>query len=406
MQIRTNKAEADFKSEAGDTGARLGTALLVYMLGVTLIVTLLPFPFVWPDRWQINVGDDPYDAIVSVLLFVPLGFLFRMATSRERQSSMRWVIWSAVLISIMIEAMQLFDGTRESTLLDVVANIFGAWVGALAFDRIARSARLNARLIGWLGLEIPLMGLVYLLVPLLWANSLAGRGAWVPTLGTFLIGAFGATLLGGLQRHYFGPSRGAEPHHTAAFAAIWFIAGALAMLPWRPFELAGGALAVAALCWWQGRRRLHDTASKRRFEASLLRSAVPLYAAYLVMLVSSPVLEEIGSWHGHFGFPGVAFSRVEIARLLELCVAFTLVGYMGAEIRGRDVMRYRDAIPRLIAWGIGLAIAVEAARGFGVYGASLARAVLVVAACLYGGWLYYLQRAHVMWLVRRTAPDA
>jgi len=289
----------------------------------------------------------------------------------------------------------------------VIANTVGAWVGVLGFDRIARSAKLSGRIIGWLGLEIPLMGLVYLLVPLLWVNSLAARGEWVPTFTTFLIGAFGATLLGGLQRHYFGPSRAAEPHHTAAFAALWFVAGAFAMLPWQPFGLAGGALAVAALCWWQGRRRLHDPGSNRRFEAPLLRSAAPLYAAYLVVLVISPVLDEVGSWQGHFGFPPRASSRVETAQLLELCAAFTLLGYMAAEIRGREVMRYRGALPRLIAWSIGLAIAAEAARGFGVQGASLARGALVVAVCLYGGWLYYLQRAHVMWLVsKKRAPDA
>jgi VanZ family protein len=402
MQNSGSKADADFQPLAVDTGARLGTALLVYMLSVTMIVTLLPFHFALPDRWQVTVGDDPYDAIVSVLLFVPLGFLFRLARPRERQGSMLLVIWNAALISIAIEAMQLFDVTRESTLLDVTANIFGAWVGALAFDRIARSARLSGQLIGWLGLEIPLMGLVYLLVPLLWVNSLATQGELVRTFTTFLIGAFGATLLGGLQRHYFGPSRAAERHHTATFAAMWFVAGAFAMLPWRPFELVGGALAVAAFCWLQGRRRLHDPGSNRRFEAALLRSAAPLYAAYFVLLVISPVLDEVGSWQGRFGFPEVAPSRVEIARLLELCAAFALVGYMAAEIRGREVMRYRDAFPRLIAWGVGLAIAAEAARGFDLYGASLARGILVVAACLYGGWLYYLQRAHVMWLVSKN----
>jgi VanZ family protein len=394
--------EADFKSHAADTGARLGTALLAYIVGVTLIVTLLPFHFAWPERWQVSIGDDPYDVIVNMLLFVPFGFLFRLAMPRERQGSILFVIWNAALISIAIEAVQLFDQGRESTLLDVIANTLGAWLGALAFDRIARSARLSGRLIGWLGLEIPLMGLVYLLVPLLWVNALGARGELVRTFTTFLIGAFGAMLLGGLQRHYFGPSKAAEPHHTAAFAAIWFVAGAFAMFPWRPLELVLGALAVAALCWWQGRRRLRDPVSNRRFEAPLLRSAAPLYAAYLVMLVISPVLGEIGPWQGRFGFPEVAPSQVETARLLELCAAFTLLGYMTAEIRGRAVLRYRDAFPRLIAWAIGLAVAAEAARGFDLHGASLARGVLVVAACLYGGWLYYLQRAHVMWLVSKN----
>jgi hypothetical protein len=115
-----------------------------------------------------------------------------------------------------------------------------------------------------------------------------------------------------------------------------------------------------------------------------------------------PVFDDLVSWHGHFGFAEATPSRVETARLLELCAAFTLMGYMAAEVRGREVMRYRDALPRLVAWGIGLAVAAEAARGFDVYGASLARGVLVVAGCLYGGWLYYLQRAHVIWLVAKN----
>ena len=397
MDGRTAQPGDASQPRAIDTGTRLGTALLVYMLGVTLIVTLLPFQFAWPERWEVGVGHDPYDAVLNVLLFVPLGFLYRMVTPRGR-GSMLLVIVKAALISSVIEATQLFDATREATVLDVVANTFGAAVGAVGFDRIARSARLGGRVIGWLGLEIPLMGLVYLLVPLLWLNTLAARGDPLRTLATFLIGVFGAVLLAGLQRHYFGPSRAADPQRTAAFAAIWFVAGAFAMLPWRPFELAGAALAIALLCWLLGRRP-RVAGANRRFEAPLLRSAAWLYGAYLLVLVVSPVLYEVVSWHVRFGFPIAAGSRVEIARLLELVAALTLVGYMAAEIRGREVMRYRDAVPRLIAWGIGLAVVTEAVRGFDVHGASLARAALVVAGCAFGGWLYYLQRAHVIWLV-------
>lgn len=401
MQNNASTLDADSAPQAPDTGARLGTALLAYMLCVTLIVTLLPFHFAWPERWHVTLGDDPYDMVVSVLLFIPLGFLYRLAMPRERVSTIL-VIGRAALISIVIEGMQLFDATRESTVLDVIANSLGAWIGVLSFDRIARSAQLSGRIIGWLGLEIPLMGLVYLLVPLLWVNTLAARGQLVPTFTTFLIGAFGALLLGGLQGHYFGPSRAAEPHHTAAFAASWFVAGAIAMFPWQPLGLIAGPLAVAALCWWQGRRRLHDPGANRRFEGPLLRSAAPLYAAYLLVLVVAPVLHEVGAWRGSFGFPRIAPSRVDTAQLLELCAAFTLMGYMVAEMRGRAVMRYRNALSRLLAWGIGLVIAAEVARGFGVQGASLARGTLVVGACLYGGWLYYLQRAHVIWLVSKN----
>jgi hypothetical protein len=398
--------DGDFQPRAADTGARLGTALLVYMVGVTLIVTLLPFHFAWPEQWQVTVGGDAYDFAVSVLLFVPLGFLFRFATPRRRPEPLAVVIWNAALISVMIEALQLFDPTRVSAILDVVANTLGAAMGAFAFDRMARSAGLSGRAIGWLGLEMPLMALVYLLVPLRWANSLAARGEWVPTGTTLLIGAFGAILLGGLQRHYFGPSRAAEPHHTAAFAALWFVAGAFAMLIWQPVALAAGALGVMAICWWQGRRALHDAGSNRRFEAPLLRSALPLFAVYLAVLIIAPVFGEMNSWRGQFGFPAVTPSRVETAQVLELCAAFTLLGYISTEMRGRDVKQYRDALPRLIAWGVGLAIACEVARGFNLHGASAARGALLVAACVFGGWLYYLQRAHVIWLVSKNdAPS-
>lgn len=403
MQSAVSKAEAGPTLRTGDTGSRLGMALLVYMIGVTLIVTLVPFHFAWPQAWRISVGDDPYDFVLNALLFVPLGFLYRMVTPRG-WGAMLLVVVNAALISVAIEAMQIFDATREATALDVIAATLGALAGVLAFDRIARSARASGRVIGWLGLEIPLMGLVYLLVPLLWVNTLAARGEPVPTAATLLIGVFGAVLLGGLQRQYFGPARQAEPQRTALFAALWFLAGALAMLPWRLYELAGGAIVVALLCWWLGRRPLPE-GSNRRFEGRLLRTAAPVYGAYLATLIAAPLLEGIGPAHGHFGFTGISPSRVEIAQLLELCAAFTLVGYMVTENRGREVMRYRDALPRLIAWAVGLALAAEAARGFGVHGASLARGLLVIAACCYGGWLYYLQRAHVIRLVSRNTRE-
>src|SRR5688572_16469496 len=95
-----------------DTGARLGTALLAYWIGVTLIVTLVPFHFAWPDTWRLSFGGDPFAGIVSVLLFIPFGFLHRLAAPGERKGSMLLAVTNAAFISIAIEAMQLFDATR------------------------------------------------------------------------------------------------------------------------------------------------------------------------------------------------------------------------------------------------------------------------------------------------------
>src|SRR5436853_7630144 len=139
MQSQTSKAMADSPPPETSTGTRLGTALLMYMLAVTLIVNLLPFHFTWPDEWRVSVESDPYDLITDFVLFIPLGFLYRMATPRG-WAAVVLIVVNAAVISVAIEAMQLLDETRQAAVLDVVANSFGALVGVLAFDRIARSA--------------------------------------------------------------------------------------------------------------------------------------------------------------------------------------------------------------------------------------------------------------------------
>ena len=380
---------------AATTGERLGFALFAYALAVILIITLLPFHFDVPQRLNIDIGDDLYAAIVGILLFVPLGLFYRLATS-QRNGSIMGLIAMAVLISALIEAIQLFDVTRQTTVLDVAANTLGALIGGICFDAIGRSAKQQGSVIGWLGLEIPMMGLVYLLVPLLWVGALGGRGELVPVAMALLLGAFGARLLGGLQRCYFGPRKAADPHHTAAFAGAWFFLGAFAMLVWQPLGLIVGVVIATALTWWIGSRPLGDAGSNRRFEAALLRSAAPIYGAYLLMLIALPLAGGIVPWHDRLWFPRLGSSQAETARLLEVCAAFTLLGYMLVEIRGRQIQHFGATLPRLIGWSLVLAIAMEVARGFGVQGASLARGVLAVGACVYGGWLYHLQRAHVM----------
>ena len=50
--------------------------------------------------------------------------------------------------------------------MDVVTNGFGAWLGALLFKLLEKI----------FALELPLMNLVYLLIPLLWLNGLSLGG--------------------------------------------------------------------------------------------------------------------------------------------------------------------------------------------------------------------------------------
>ena len=388
---------------SADTGTRLGLALLGYMLAVTLIITLLPFQFRWPTQWKVLVDGPLLDIAANVLLFVPLGFLYRLAFRRGR--ALR-VLWMGMLLSAAIEAAQLFESAREASLIDVAANALGALLGALAFDGAARSGKADGRLIGWLALELPLMGLTYLMVPLLWVSSLAGAGG-MRSATIILPGFVGAILLGGIQRNYFGPGGAAKPRHTAAFAAVWFLCGAFPLLRWQPLYLVCGAGAIGALCWMLARRPLRATGSSRRFEVPLLKEAAPVYATYLVMIVALPLRSGVGDWNFTVGFPEIASTQLEILRLIEILAAFTLVGYMVAEFRGRSDERYRHALPPLLGWGVALALATEAMRGYQQgYGASPARGMLLACTVLYGGWLYHLQRAHVVRLLSGSPRDS
>ncbi len=313
------------------------------MLGVTLIITLLPFQFDWPSRWRLMFTGGPVDIVANVLLFLPLGFLYRLARREGFRHSTLTVLWIGAVMSMAIETAQLFERERYTSVLDVATNAFGAWLGAWAFDRLSPKARVDGALIGRLSLELPLMGLIYLMVPLLWLNALSsGRDIERAAL-PLLLGVFGASLLGGMQRRHFGPVRSLGARATAGAAALWFLAGTFPALPNRPALLLGGTVLVGALAWWQGSRPFVPDASNRRFEVPLLTSAAPAYAAYLALLTLAPLLHGVGDWSVGLGFPGVAteWTKTEILRCLEQVAAFTLLGYMIAEFRGRDVPTYR-----------------------------------------------------------------
>ena len=394
------------------TGAKLGLALLAYMLGVTFIITLLPFQFDWPSRWRVMFTGGPVDIVANVLLFLPLGFLFRLARRESFRHSTLTVLWIGAMMSMAIETAQLFERERYSSVLDVATNAFGAWLGAWAFDRLSPKARVDSALIGRLSLELPLMGLIYLMVPLLWLNALSMGTDIERAALPLLLGVFGGSLLGGMQRRHFGPVRALDARATAGGAAIWFVAGAFPALPRQPLLMLGGTLLVGALAWWQGSRPFVPDVSNRRFEVPLLTSAAPAYGAYLAVLTLAPLLHGVGAWQVGIGFPGVAteWTKTEILRCLEQVAAFTLLGYMIAEFRGRDVPSYRAALRRLFAWGAAAAAVGESVRGFHLgHGASISRGLLLLAAAFYGGWLYYLQRSHVVELLTEQqsgSPDA
>lgn len=378
------------------TGARLAAALLGYFAVVIVFFTLNPFYFAVPARPRISLRIELLDIVENLVLFLPIGFLYRLTGGGHRGA----VILGAAL-SLGVETAQLFIPVRTAAPIDLLCNTLGAWAGGRLYDLLAARIAMSPAMVNRLSLEIPLMGLLYMLVPLLWMNGLALNAEPSRWVLTALIGGCGAIVLSDIARAWWGAAGPRAAGRLALLAAAWFLVGSgtglFRLLPTLP--IAGGvALLSAALATRPWR------SAERRFEQSTLRRLLPWLALYLLLAAAWPPLRPLGPWHGAIGFT----DRVEPvatrfpAPLLEYLAAFTVLGYVSAEWRGRREIPLARDLPRLLLVALGSALCLEILVGFQAGpGASLARLILVVVVALLGGAIYHLQRAHVRFLLGR-----
>lgn len=113
------------------TGTRLTLALLAWHAVAITIITLVPFRFSVPDGLHIMIRGTLFDGAANALLFVPPGFLYRAINGSSEDRFAVRALLVGVAASMPIEIAQLFEPDRFSTPLDVLANGFGAWLGAL-----------------------------------------------------------------------------------------------------------------------------------------------------------------------------------------------------------------------------------------------------------------------------------
>jgi len=131
-------------------GVRLSVSLrlAVAWLCSALIITTAPLNFGPPAdgrgylQHAFLYGDFERSfshVALNVLLFVPLGILLHHECVRRRLPASRTVVLTVtigLLISVVVESLQVFLPDRDSSLFDVGANTLGAIVGVIA-DRIA-----------------------------------------------------------------------------------------------------------------------------------------------------------------------------------------------------------------------------------------------------------------------------
>lgn len=381
----------------------LGFALLTYMLGIICVTTLLPFRFHWPDTLHLMWGCELFDTVANVALFVPLGFLYRLARSERRD---RWCLRSlsfGLLISLCIELTQLFLIGRYSSPADLLTNGMGAWAGAALHDLVRR--KFHAPLMGQLALELPLMNLFYLLLPLLWLNVLASGNDWSRLWLAPFLGLCGGSVLAAVWDYRLRPAGVLSANGMALIVAAWFFYGSIPGLAKNPVFLALCSIGVALTVRLQVACAWFVVDAERRFELPALLRVWPLYAVYLGLLALWPWPWMPGAWHASVGFaeigdiPGV----VPTLRVIEYFAAFTLCGYMAAESRGRQDNSFLHTLRWSFLCCLVIGGLLELARGFHpAHIASLAHVSVAVGAGLYGSVVYRMQLTSVQ---RLLTPD-
>jgi VanZ family protein len=385
------------------TATRLTLALLSYFVLVTLVITLSPFDF-GLRRFRVSLKLVPSDLIANIALFVPLGFMGRGLTGTSPRS--RWrSVWIAALFSLGVETAQIFIRGRYVSPVDVAANTAGACVGLLVRDWLERWSLWHPRLVGRIGLDIPLVGLLYLLVPQLWMSSVGLVEDARRSATTLLLGCAGSIVLVALHRHRWQAAARVAAHVVPPLAFLWFMTGVLPFVSASPMTFGALAVTVVGLTWWLVRRTA--ASDEQRFEVATLRWFIPVFMLYLVAAALWPPFRSLTSWHGAIGFANRlnGAGMVDILLLLEQVSGFTLLGYALAEWRGRRELTLAEDLPGIARAAVLFAIALELAQGFLVGpGASAFRAVLATSGALYGAAVYHLARAHVRAL-REASPE-
>lgn len=377
------------------SATRLFSALLGYVTLIILVMTLNPFLLAWPKEIEFKFDSSVDNLILNIVLFLPVGFLYRLITGR------RGAFILGAILSFSIETVQLFIPARTTSLIDIAANTFGAGLGGILCRLISARLSVTSGTVSRLRLETPLMGSIYLFIPLLWINTLALPEAPYRWILTILIGICGAIIFSDLFRHWWDTVDYSVAAYAALAAGIWFLIGAAPGLL-SDSSLLSICLIIVLLAALFTSLRLPD--KDRRFEQKSIQRILPFFVLYVLLLTIGFPMSAFGTWSGFFGFTNrlADTSLYGLYPRLENLAAFAVLGYLAAEWRGRLELTLLQALPRLILTAAGAAVFLEMVSGFQTErGASVIRLLLSVTSALFGGMIYHLTRAHIRFLLGR-----
>ena len=364
---------------------------------IVILITLLPFDFRIPSNFQITWSTSFNDLITNIFLFIPIGFLFKLSRRQSRDFLCIAPLALGIMLSTAIEFTQAFIPGRFTQAIDVITNGAGAWLGGIFYVSLKRqlSGEQSGRLFT---LDLPLLSLVYLLVPLIWLSSLA-TGKEVTRLWLILLlGLFGGGVLSSIYIYRLKKSPDFSVYKLSLFAMGWYYLSSIPVLVHFPIRIIVFGVVVGVIVQMVARLSKGIKQNEQRFELSTLKRLLPLYIIYLLIIAVWPTMLQSGERQFNISFQELAFNEriVLTFRLVEFIAAFTLFGYMIAEMRGRK----NESIEKTLGWiffiTLVCSITLAALRGYSpLISSNILAVVIVIAASIYGGVIYILQLAAI-----------
>ncbi|KAA3617316.1 MAG: VanZ family protein [Calditrichaeota bacterium] len=339
----------------------LGTALFAYMLIIILVITLAPFRYHVPQKLAIFWFWDVKEVLQNIFLFTPFGFLIHSIIGEKSRFYLAKVYLLGLALSSFIEFNQFFIYTRMTSLIDIAANSFGSLVGAFFYVQFKkRLSKASGKII----LEIPLMNLLFLLIPLLWLSSLA-IGKEVQRIWLILpLGLMGAILISEIYLNRIYSKTYFNRILFFLFFFAWFIISTFPALVEFPKTILAFCLICVAFIAVRFLLQKQKMASEQRFELRTLIKIVPLYCFYIIILNRWPIRSFDSNYSFSFVQPEL-FSTSDldfIIRTIQLFSSFTIVGYTLYQYINRR--KPRNITAKLIFSLLAISMIIEMPRGF------------------------------------------
>jgi glycopeptide antibiotics resistance protein len=361
------------------------------------LITLIPFEFRIPREPKITWSTNFTDFITNILLFIPIGFLFRINRRQSKDMLCLNTLIFGFLLSSAIEFTQVFIPGRYPQFIDLITNGLGAWLGAIFFVSLKR--QLSGEQTGKLfSLELPLMNLVYLLIPLMWLNGLATGEEAARLWLMFLLGLCGTGAICSIAIYRFRNTGALFFAKLSLLTMSWFFIATLPVLFKFPMQITIITISIGIIAPIIAGFPKKDKEDEQRFEMPTLKRILPLFGLYLLLLIIWPTTLPIGDWQLNIDYKELAFNdRIAFTfRFIEFIAAFTLLGYTIAQMRGRK----DESAGKTLAWiflaALISSIFIEIIRGYPpLFISNIMEIVFITAAGLYGGVIYRLQLSSI-----------